>query len=108
MRQGPTDINKRNTDNICGDSANNGGKCAKNNETDLDWLAAKNDEVLSTLGQEAKEATGEDNVKLVRLLDLHRDAHRVDGALNEHLLLLAARNHHGVQQELGALPGGRR
>ncbi len=70
----------------------------------VNGLATENDKVLSTLRQEAEEAAGEDNVELVRLFDLDRDADRVDRALNEDLLFVAARNHNGVQEELGALP----
>jgi len=74
----------------------------------LDSLAAKNNEVLSTLRQKAEEAAGEHNVEVVRLFDLDGDAHRVHGALDEHLLLIAARNHDGIQEELGTLPGKRK
>lgn len=43
-------------------------------ETYLNGLATENDEVLSALGQEAKEATSKDDIELVRLFYLHRDA----------------------------------
>lgn len=66
----------------------------------LDRLASQNDEAFSTLGQKAHELLGEDLLKLISLLDADTNAHRVDGTLNENLLLLVTSNNDRVEQEL--------
>ncbi len=54
----------------------------------LDRLAAKHEEVLSTLLQEAHEDLGQKKLELVGLLEADANAHRVDRGLNQDLLLL--------------------
>lgn len=70
-----------------------------------DGLAAQDEEALGALLQEARELVHEDVLDLVGLLDLDADAHAVDAGLDEHALVLVARDGQRRQQDLGGGAG---
>lgn len=71
----------------------------------LDGLPPQDEETLGSLLQEARELVYQDVLDLVGLLDLDADAHRVDGRLDEHALVLVTGDGKRGQQDFWARPG---
>ena len=65
--------------------------------TCLDGLSSQDDKVLCTLHEEAGKLVAQNLFNLVGLLDADADAHRVDGELDKHLLVLIATDGDRVQ-----------
>jgi hypothetical protein len=74
-------------------------------ESYLDGLPPENEEGLGSLCQEAGELVHQDTLNLVRLLDLDAYAHAVDRGLDEHALVLVARNRQWSEKHLGRCLG---
>jgi hypothetical protein len=69
-------------------------------QTHLNRLSPQNEEVFGSLRQEPRELVHENILDLVGLLDLDRDADRVDGGFDEHTLVFVPGHGQRVQKHL--------
>ena len=67
-----------------------------------DGLPSEHKEVLGSLGEEAHEPLRKDVIKLIELLKAYTDTDRVDGTLDEDLLLLVSGDEDRVHEKLVA------
>lgn len=70
----------------------------------LHWFSPQDEEVLRSHHHEAHEFMAQDLLNLVCLLDSNADSDRVDGALDQNLLLVIAADDYRLEKQLFTTP----